>query len=89
MITSSAFCPDLSPPPNGSLIMSGNTQGNTTSFSCNPGFQLDGLRVVVCQANGLWSGNVPICQETGMTNIMIVTIILLYGIAIILSRCGH
>ncbi|XP_069128593.1 receptor-type tyrosine-protein phosphatase epsilon-like [Argopecten irradians] len=30
-------------------------------FSCEEGFRVDGRSTLVCQANGVWDGNLPVC----------------------------
>ncbi|XP_068694975.1 sushi, von Willebrand factor type A, EGF and pentraxin domain-containing protein 1-like isoform X1 [Montipora foliosa] len=54
-------CRQLKAPLNGSS--SGNLTffPNVKSFTCNPGFILDGSKERVCQANGTWSGLTTSC----------------------------
>jgi len=43
--------------PNGATGMS----GDTCTFSCDIGYKLQGSIIETCQANGSWSGGIPIC----------------------------
>ncbi|XP_064486743.1 sushi, von Willebrand factor type A, EGF and pentraxin domain-containing protein 1-like [Ornithodoros turicata] len=36
--------------------------GASVEYSCSPGYELEGLGTRVCQSNGLWSGDSPLCQ---------------------------
>jgi hypothetical protein len=38
------------------------TYGSTATYSCAPGYSLDSPATVTCQANGAWSGKVPLCN---------------------------
>ena len=39
-------------------------QGVIANYSCTDGFTLVGSSSRVCQSNGQWSGNAPVCQGT-------------------------
>ncbi|RWS22670.1 P-selectin-like protein, partial [Leptotrombidium deliense] len=58
-------CPALDAPENG--VIGGDCDGISSvtgarcRFACNPGYELEGTRSLVCQANGLWNGYVPVC----------------------------
>ena len=55
-------CPDLTAPNNGSVIMTGNSVGDTATYTCDPGFVLqDGAMMVTCQDDGTWDGPPPVC----------------------------
>ena len=77
IVFSSAFCPDLTDPPNGNHSITGNTVGHIAIFECDPGYELIGDDVLGCQEDGQWTSSVPSCQEIGMTTI--ITIILWNG----------
>ena len=49
--------------PNGSLDVSSTTLGSEATYSCNPGFTLVGTEVAVCQADGQWSSQAPVCER--------------------------
>jgi len=61
------YCPNLSPPANGSLVFSANNRNvtSTVSYSCANGFQLVGSSVRTCQAfnatDGYWDLSAPVC----------------------------
>ena len=56
-------CSSLDDPDNGQVTLSGTTLGSTATYTCNPGFVLDGTDVRTCMANGEWSGEVPTCNR--------------------------
>ena len=56
------MCPTLVPPANGNLVLSGNTFGETASYTCNTGFILVGDPTLTCQSDGFWSGPEPTCE---------------------------
>ena len=43
--------------PNGEV----NVTGSTATFSCNSGYELNGVQSLSCQ-NGTWNGQVPTCE---------------------------
>ena len=56
-------CGNLAPPPNGSVDTPyGTTYGNIAMYSCNVGFKLSASKYRVCEANGQWSLQLPVCQ---------------------------
>ena len=56
-------CRSLNAPANGGVTYtSGTTFGNTTTYSCNTGYNLVGNSVRTCQATRNWSGSAPACQ---------------------------
>ena len=44
--------------------MTGNSAGDTTSYTCNDGFELNGEDVLNCQADGTWDNPPPTCEST-------------------------
>ena len=56
-------CPTLVPPANGNLVLSGNTVGETASYTCNTGFILEGDSTLTCGEDGQWSGSPPVCNR--------------------------
>ncbi|XP_056156472.1 LOW QUALITY PROTEIN: sushi, von Willebrand factor type A, EGF and pentraxin domain-containing protein 1 [Lampris incognitus] len=58
------YCPALSPPQNGFFIHNVcNSQYEAAcGVKCQPGFDLQGTGIRVCQADGTWSGTPPSCR---------------------------
>ena len=42
------------------VMMTGNSLGDTATYSCNNGYSLSGVNIVTCEDNGQWS-DPPIC----------------------------
>jgi len=60
--TCEPICPDLPNPENGSVIIPGNRGvGSRAIYSCNQGFELNGVRIRRCQDDGTWSPEPPTC----------------------------
>ena len=57
------MCPDLVDPVNGMVMMTGNSEDDTATYSCDPGFELVGEMTRICQSNSEWSGAPPICRR--------------------------
>ena len=58
---SCAPAPDA--PANGHQSGSGTTIGSTVTYTCNPGYTLQGDNNRTCMANSHWSGKAPICNR--------------------------
>ena len=56
-------CPALPPPPFGQVVTGGHGLYNTSKYSCNGGYELEGGNLRTCTANGKWNGTEPICKE--------------------------
>ena len=56
-----ALCPDLTPPSNGAVDQSGNSAGDTGTFTCDEGYQLVGAPVLMCLDTGMWNDTSPVC----------------------------
>ena len=56
------LCPDLDNPINGTVSQSGNSEGDTATYTCDSGYELVGHQVLNCQANGTWDTSPPICR---------------------------
>ena len=60
-----ALCPDLVDPENGKVVMTGNsvenTVGDTAVYSCDDGYSLSGVDMVICLEDGQWSDHPPTC----------------------------
>ena len=57
-------CGPLPNPVNGQVNTTGTTLGQTANYSCNPGYNLVGGSIRLCQATGSWSGSAPTCHGT-------------------------
>ena len=56
-------CPTLSNPSNGRVEQQGNRPGARATYVCNSGYELVGLTSRICQNNGQWSGDTPVCES--------------------------
>ncbi|CAI8026301.1 Deleted in malignant brain tumors 1 protein [Geodia barretti] len=54
-------CPSLPHPANGVVLLTNLTEGSLATYLCNEGFGLAGDRGRICQSDGMWSGEAPIC----------------------------
>ena len=43
-------------------MVSGLTVGSTATYSCNEGYNLNGVEERVCQSDGEWSDIAPVCH---------------------------
>ena len=55
------MCPDLMAPDNGQVVVFGTSPGDTAMYSCNPGYELDGVDTLTCGDDGVWSAAPPVC----------------------------
>ncbi|CAN9509297.1 unnamed protein product [Ophioblennius macclurei] len=57
-------CPPLTPPPNGFFVQNvcNNHFEAACGVRCQPGFDLQGTGIRLCQADGSWSGTPPSCR---------------------------
>ncbi|KAI8512244.1 CUB and sushi domain-containing protein 2 [Branchiostoma belcheri] len=56
-------CPALTAPANGAVSPTGaNFYQDVVTFTCNPGYELNGAAAATCQADGTWSHPVPTCE---------------------------
>ncbi|XP_078589338.1 sushi, von Willebrand factor type A, EGF and pentraxin domain-containing protein 1-like [Branchiostoma floridae x Branchiostoma japonicum] len=56
-------CRMLTAPANGALTPAGrNSYQDVVTFTCNRGYELNGVSSVTCQADGTWNGPIPRCQ---------------------------
>ena len=56
-------CGTLTNPVNGQVShTAGTTFGQTATYSCNTGYKFVGDNTRMCQATGVWSGDIPTCQ---------------------------
>ena len=56
-------CPVLFAPANGNIDITVTTPGSTVSYSCDPGYVLEGSAMRMCQTNGVWTGSDPVCNR--------------------------
>ncbi|KAI8498131.1 hypothetical protein Bbelb_240750 [Branchiostoma belcheri] len=57
-------CPTRTAPANGAVSPTGAVSyPNGVTFTCNPGYVLNGAAAATCQADGTWSDIVPTCTE--------------------------
>ena len=62
-------CGTLPDPANGHVSHTAGTKfGQTATYHCNPGYNLLGERIRMCQATGVWSGSAPTWQCTLLLN---------------------
>ena len=56
-------CGRLDNPPNGIVVISATTEGDTATYFCNEGhvFAENGTDQRTCGSNGRWSGDQPSC----------------------------
>ncbi|ELT94724.1 hypothetical protein CAPTEDRAFT_223058 [Capitella teleta] len=54
-------CPALPAPENGARDVDDFSYGNTATFSCFPGYALEGEAESTCMENGIWDHTVPRC----------------------------
>ena len=58
-----ALCPDQSNPANGVVSQSGNSEGDTATYTCNDGYELVGSETLNCQSDGNWDDVPPVCRR--------------------------
>ena len=50
--------------PNGMLCYTGLTPGSTATYSCDKGYELSGISIVLeCLPNGVWNSVAPACVQ--------------------------
>ena len=55
-------CPALSAPQHAAIAISGSGTTLSVTFSCDPGYSLNGADTLNCQADGNWSSTPPTCD---------------------------
>jgi hypothetical protein len=59
------MCPTLNAPMNGSVTSGGaGSFGDSVTFSCGSGYNINGSGSLMCQANGMWNGSAPTCTAS-------------------------
>ena len=56
-------CGDPGTPSNGQRDLANQNFGTEVTYTCDVGYELEGSRRRTCQANGLWSGQLPECRS--------------------------
>jgi len=60
-------CDVVGPPEVGFVRLTGRLFGEKAIYTCQESWNLVGLQERLCQADGSWSGDAPICsKETGI-----------------------
>ena len=55
-------CGGLSRPSNGQISIPATMLGSMATYSCDPGYTLDGNASRICGSDGQWSGSQPSCN---------------------------
>ena len=63
-LISIALCPSLTDPANGMVMWTGLNPGSTATYTCDEGFELNGVETRTCQSDGTWSDVPPTCDRT-------------------------
>ena len=58
------FCGPLTPPKQGSVVITGTGIDAVATYTCDNGFNIFGKSTRVCLSLGVWSGQEPSCQGT-------------------------
>ena len=61
LIIVGVMCLDLDDIPNGAMMMTGNSVGDTATYTCDMGFELVGVMMVTCLSDGTWDNPPPEC----------------------------
>ncbi|XP_038073805.1 sushi domain-containing protein 2-like [Patiria miniata] len=77
------ICGSVANPANGRKEVSRGSVGGVASFTCDDGYTLQGDNELVCQENGQWSGEVPICEASGLQAWQIVVIVVVCCLVLI------
>jgi len=56
-------CGVLYAPANGAVELTGTFLGDKATYNCNPGYVLKRQAIRVCQVDGEWSGEEPVCKR--------------------------
>ena len=52
----------LTNPERGSVTTTGNSVGDTATYTCKEGYEVTGDATRTCQKDGTWSGTAPTCE---------------------------
>ena len=61
-----ARCPILIDPANGEVSVTGNSPGDTATYTCDSDYDLVGPQILTCGDDGMWSDGPPTCLGVGM-----------------------
>ena len=68
-------CGALASPADGSVITPTGTEfGDIATYSCNMGYNLNGVETVTCQADATWTQTPPICDIVGKRTLNVLTL---------------
>ena len=56
-------CPDLENPANGAVTVNGMNPGDTATYTCISGYELEGADTLTCGSDGMWSPEPPVCTR--------------------------
>ncbi len=56
-------CPILEAPKDGQVQFTSTAFGAVATYRCHSGFLIEGDEERTCQADGSWSGAIPICRR--------------------------
>ena len=56
-------CGLLDEPKNGTISLRNIIEGVIATYSCKPGFLLEGEDIRVCNRSGNWTGSIPECRS--------------------------
>jgi len=60
-LSAGVTCSVLEPPESGRVSLTGTRVGDSATYSCLPGFELQGVERRTCQSNGEWAYEAPSC----------------------------
>ena len=64
MFVHAGVCPSLPlHVSHGKVIVTSTFVGGTASYSCSPGYRVDGAAVLICQSHGSWNNTIPTCRR--------------------------
>ena len=59
-------CGNLNDPANGAVdTAGGTTYGETATYTCDMGYEIQGVATRLCEATGLWADTEPTCAIKG------------------------
>ena len=61
ILLATATCAVLSAPANGMVSVTGQSCGDTATYTCVSGYELDSSAIRTYQATGMWSESAPTC----------------------------
>ena len=68
--TSAKECPGLEDPSNGNVDIDSEDDDRLypakATYSCNTGYELDGVKSRQCQIDGTWDEEEPSCERSGI-----------------------